>query len=298
MLRKWKKGICYIFVLTALPYLITIFINGPMRLSAPTQKQQEVAVMSEGDSKAKFLSLDEYGMGMLAREIPMSMDIEAVKAQAILVRTGIYKKMAEKTGNDQVVFSGPYFSVQEMEKEWGDHMEEYYSKLKKAWNETKERILTYGGKPAYTPFCRLTNGKTRNAAEALNTDQYPYLKSVDCSKDIEAKGAFQTKEIKGDTYEIAKTDSTGYVLQVKNGEQILDGDAFRDQFGLVSSSFTLKKGKGKTDVTTKGNGHGLGMSQNTADQMAKEGKDYKEILAYFFEGTTLQEVAEILSETE
>ena len=50
---------------------------------------------------------------------------------------------------------------QEMEKEWGDHMEEYYSKLKKAWNETKERILTYGGKPAYTPFCRLTNGKTR-----------------------------------------------------------------------------------------------------------------------------------------
>ena len=61
MLRKWKKVICYIFVLTALPYLITIFINGPMRLSAPTQKQQEVAVMSEGDSKAKLLSLDEYG---------------------------------------------------------------------------------------------------------------------------------------------------------------------------------------------------------------------------------------------
>lgn len=51
-------------------------------------------------------------------------------------------------------------------------------------------------------------------------------------------------------------------------------------------------------VTTKGIGHGLGMSQNTANEMAKEGKKYDEILQYFYEGTEMKEVAEILLNVE
>lgn len=51
-------------------------------------------------------------------------------------------------------------------------------------------------------------------------------------------------------------------------------------------------------VTTKGIGHGLGMSQNTANEMAKEGKQYDEILQYFYEGTEMKEVAEILLNVE
>lgn len=296
MLYKWKKGICYIFILTVIPYLVTLFINGPGRLSAPRQEEREISVKA-ADEKTKILTLDEYGMGMLANEIPMDMDMEAIKAQAVLVRTGIYKKLTESQG-EEVVFSGKYLSPSEMKNEWGNHAEKYYEKLADAWRETKERILTYEGKPAYTPFCRLTNGKTRSAKEALNTETYPYLESVECPEDKKADNAFQTKEIKGSDYEISKKDSAGYVLEVKNNGKIMDGDTFRDQFQLASSCYTFQMKDGKTKVTTQGIGHGLGLSQNTADQMAKEGKDYKEILTYFFQKTTLQEVAEILEKTE
>lgn len=298
MLRKWKKYGCILFLLIALPYVITIFINGPMRLAAPQQEETEVTVQSGEDDRLLTMSLDAYGMGVLAKEISMEMDIETIKAQAVIVRTGIYKKMTEQKEGEKLVFTDHFYTVDEMEKEWKSHMQKYYEKLSKAWNETKERILVYEDHPAYTPYCRLTNGKTRDAKEALGTGQYPYLKSVDCAADKDAKDAFQSKEINGTGYEITKQDSAGYVLEIKQGEETMDGDTFRDQWELASSCYTLKEENKKTTVITQGIGHGLGMSQNMAESMAKEGKDYKEILNYFFEGTVLKEVAEILKDTE
>lgn len=298
MLRKWKKYGCILFVLIALPYVITIFINGPMRLAAPQQEEIEVTVQGGEDDRLLTMSLDAYGMGVLAKEISMEMDIETIKAQAVIVRTGIYKKMTEQKEGEELVFTDHFYTVDEMEKEWKSHMQEYYEKLSKAWNETKERILVYEDQPAYTPYCRLTNGKTRDAKEALGTDQYPYLKSVECAADKDAKDAFQSKEIDGTGYEITKQDSAGYVLEIKQGDETMDGDTFRDQWELVSSCYTLKEESKKTTVITQGIGHGLGMSQNMAESMARDGKDYKEILNYFFEGTVLKEVAEILKDTE
>lgn len=298
MLRKWKKYGCILFVLIALPYVITIFINGPMRLAAPQQEETEVTVQGGEDDRLLTMSLDAYGMGVLAKEISMEMDIETIKAQAVTVRTGIYKKMTEQKEGEELVFTDHFYTVDEMEKEWKSHMQEYYEKLSKAWNETKERILVYEDQPAYTPYCRLTNGQTRDAKEALGTDQYPYLKSVECAADKDAKDAFQSKEIDGTGYEITKQDSAGYVLEIKQGDETMDGDTFRDQWELVSSCYTLKEESKKTTVITQGIGHGLGMSQNMAESMARDGKDYKEILNYFFEGTVLKEVAEILKDTE
>ena len=298
MLRKWKKYGCILFVLIALPYVITVFINGPMRLAAPQQEETEVTVQGGEDDRLLTMSLDAYGMGVLAKEISMEMDIETIKAQAVIVRTGIYKKMTEQKEGEELVFTDHFYTVDEMEKEWKSHMQESYEKLSKAWNETKERILVYEDQPAYTPYCRLTNGKTRDAKEALGTDQYPYLKSVECAADKDAKDAFQSKEIDGTGYEITKQDSAGYVLEIKQGEETMDGDTFRDQWELVSSCYTLKEESKKTTVITQGIGHGLGMSQNMAESMASDGKDYKEILNYFFEGTVLKEVAEILKDTE
>lgn len=298
MLRKWKKYGCMLFLIVALPYVITVFMNGPMQLSPPKQKETEVTVQNSQDGNIQTLSLDAYGMGILAKEISMEMDIEAIKAQAVIVRTGIYKKMTEQKEEKELVFSDSFYTVNDMQNEWKNKMQEYYEKLSKAWNETKERILVYENQPAYTPYCRLTNGKTRDAGEVLETEEYPYLKSVDCAADQDADYAFQSIEIDGTGYEITKLDSAGYVLEVKNGDHIIDGDTFRDQWGLVSSCYTMKAGKKKTTIITQGIGHGLGMSQNMAQKLAEDGKNYKEILDYFFEGTDLKEVAEILQDTE
>lgn len=298
MLRKWKKYGCILFLLIALPYVITIFINGPSGLTAPKQKETEVSVQSGGNDRMTTMSLDAYGMGVLAKEISMDMDIETIKAQAVIVRTGIYKKMTEQEEGKELVFTDPFYTVDQMEDEWKSKMQKNYARLKEAWNETKERILVYEDQPAYVPYCRLTNGKTRDAKEVLGTDQYPYLKSVDCAADKNADDAFQSKEIDGTGYEITKQDSAGYVLEVKQGENVIDGDTFRNQWELPSSCYTMRQTDKKTTVITQGIGHGLGLSQNMAEELAKEGKSYKEILEYFFEGTVLKEVAEILDNTE
>lgn len=299
MIKKWKKYLCTLFILIALPYVITIFVNGPMRLTSPKQEQRKISVKTASEKKAKTISLDAYGMGILAKEIPMNMEMETIKAQAVLVRTGIYKQMTEdKNKKTETVFQNDFLTVADMEKEWGKQMREYYKKLTAAWNQTKEEIVLYENKPAYTPYCRLTNGKTRDAKEALGTDAYPYLKSVECPDDKKAEDVLQSTYIKESGYEITKTDSTGYVLQVKKGDKTMTGDQFRDQWKLPSSCYTLKNEKKGTRVTTKGIGHGLGLSQNMADRMAKKGKNHKEILEYFFSGTTIQEVAEILNKSE
>ena len=73
---------------------------------------------------------------------------------------------------------------------------------------------------------------------------------------------------------------------------------FREKYKLASGSFVLQKYDGKLRVTTRGVGHGLGLSQYSANKMAKDGKTYDEILEYFFEGTELKEVADIVNSTE
>ena len=98
--------------------------------------------------------------------------------------------------------------------------------------------------------------------------------------------------------EILSYDSAGYVLDFKIGETVCTGDQFRDALSLPSSAFSLKDSEGKLKITTTGKGHGLGMSQWTANELAKEGKTYEEILQYFFEGTNLTDVGEIFAKAE
>ena len=108
----------------------------------------------------------------------------------------------------------------------------------------------------------------------------------------------ESKFIKVIGANIEATDSAGYVLSVKVGEEKVNAENFRETYGLASGCFELQAFEKNTRVITKGVGHGLGLSQYTANEMAKEGKKYQEILQFFFEGTEIKEVAEILWEVE
>ena len=91
-----------------------------------------------------------------------------------------------------------------------------------------------------------------------------------------------TTMIQGTNMEVLTTDSAGYVMEVRCGEETVSGEEFRDTYHLTSACFTLQESDGQTRVTCTGIGHGLGMSQYTAQQLALEGKTYIEILQYFF----------------
>ena len=308
MRAKFKKFGCYVIIIILLPYVVTVFLNGPSITSYSHVDETYVKVKvadasgdeaAGGDATAGTvveMPIEEYCVGMLAKEIPASYEEEALKAQAILVRTDVYKKIHE-SGRDTVL-EGDFWTQKQMEKAWGSKYSIYYHKLEEVGSETEGQVLNYGDTLALTPFFRLSNGWTRDAKEVLESEDYPYLKIVECPDDIEAEKQLQTVTVDDMDAEITATDTAGYVLNVRVGQENVSGEEFRNTYKLASGCFTLQRCNGQIRITTRGIGHGLGLSQYEANQMAKNGKAYEEILQYFFEGTEIKEVAEILLDTE
>lgn len=292
MRQNVKRVMCYITIIVLLPYIVTVFINGPSLASSSHVDSTCVSVKTEAGTAE--MPIEEYCIGILAKEIPADYKKEALKAQAILVRTGVYEKL-EKGGRDTVL-EEKFWTREQMEDAWGAaKASSNYAKLESAWKETEGQVVTYEEKLARTPFFRLSNGSTRDGKEVLGSEEYPYLKITECPLDVEAPEQIQTVTIDDMDAEVTAYDTAGYVLNVRVGNESLSGEEFRQNFNLDSSCFTLQKYNGKLRITTRGVGHGLGLSQYTANEMAKEGADAEEILEFFFEGTKLREVAEIVN---
>lgn len=279
MFRKYSKWLCYFLIILLLPYVITIFINGP-----------------DKKVSGEAISIDEYCLGRLAKEIPADSEMEAIKAQAVLVRTSVYKQLAEN-GNTALA-EDEIWTQEEMEQQWGIALYgKYYKRLQTAWDATEGQVLMYKEEIANAPFCKLTNGNSRDGKEVLGKE-YPYLKIRECPLDVESVDQLETVVVDEVEMEILETDTAGYVTKIKVGDEIVSGEEFRNTYGLASSCFIIQKYDGKLRITTRGVGHGLGLSQYTAGEMAKAGDSYEKILQYFFEGTELREVTDIVNTGE
>lgn len=295
MLQRLKRLGSYLIIIVLLPYIITVFLNGPTVTTSA--KVDEGVIMVENDGQETEMSIEEYCIGRLAKEIPASYEKEALKAQAVLVRTTVYGQILE--AGSGTVLPDEFWTIDEMRKQWGaGKYSSNYDKLKSAWEQTDGQVLMYEDKPANVPYCRLTNGSTRDGAEVLGSEEYPYLKIKECPLDIESKEQMQTIIMDEMDVEVTSTDTAGYVIGVRAGEETVSGEEFRKTYGLASSCFTLQNYDGKLRITTRGVGHGLGMSQYTADRMAENENTFDEILAYFFEGTELKEVTDIVRDSE
>lgn len=295
MKKFMRQAGYFLIIMLLLPYVITVFVNGNGVLKLEEADSPYITV--ERDGQTKEMSLDEYGIGVLAKEISADSEMETLKAQAILIRTSIYKTLQENGTN--TVLTKNYWTRNQMEINWGsDSYSKNYEKIKEAWNNTKGIVLVYEGNLALTPYHRLSNGKTRSGNEVFGSESYPYLQVKECPDDLEAEEAVTTSVIQETGLQVLEEDSAGYVTKVKCGTEEIKGEEFRSTYHLISSSFKLEDFDGNTKVTTQGIGHGLGMSQYTAEKMAEDGKTYQEILNYFFEGTAFGEVAEILVKPE
>ena len=215
--------------------------------------------------------------------------------------------------SEKKVLDEEYLTREELEKKAGSsEVESYYNNLLQAMRDTENQVLLYQDDYAFLPFHQSSNGTTRSAQEVMGTDAYPYLAVRECPLDKDADDemlitSFDYKDVQAkcrsflvavaedqanktyqfSDFEIISHDSAGYVQEMRIGETVCTGDQFRDAMSLASSAFSIKDTNGKLQVTTTGKGHGLGLSQWTAQQMAKSGKNYEEILQFFFEGTAL-----------
>lgn len=296
MLDRIKRGVCYIIIILLLPYILTVFLNGSSITTYSHVDGTTIKVRPEKDADVIEIPIEDYCIGVMAKSISPTYQKETLKAQAVAVRSMTFREI-EQSGTSKV-FEEDYWDEKQMEDAWGMKSASYRYKLEKAWNDTAGQVVCYENAVALTPYFRLSNGSTRDGKEVLGSDEYPYLKMVECPLDIESKEELRTRTFDDLKAEVLENDSAGYVLSVKVGEEQVSGEEFRKAYDLDSSCFTLQDYDGKLRITTRGVGHGLGMSQYTADRMAKEGKAYKEILEYFFPGTEIKEVTEILKSTE
>ena len=83
---KLKKVWAYLTIMVLLPYIITVFIHGPSFASTSNVDNTYIKVKTKNGLLE--MPIEEYCIGVLAKEIPADYTEEALKAQAILVQIG------------------------------------------------------------------------------------------------------------------------------------------------------------------------------------------------------------------
>lgn len=321
MKKKLEKKInlCLSILITIvlLPLLVTIVIqkmqvesllSGGFPMAAESLEPSEETVLSDRDSQPEYPKTsgeaEEKVVGIVAREIGAQYDKHAIMAQCVIARTNLYA--AWKAGAAEPEGLG----MDEMKKLWGNDFEKIYGEMKRYAAATAGETLTCNGNYIYAAYHAISSGTTRNMSELYEDSSMPYLQEIPCHEDPMADGYLavlywsqeeflkscktffpESDVVSIDEIKITKRDKADYVLEVTLGGLVCTGEEFRDKFSLNSSCFTLSETKdGQVRIVTKGLGHGFGLSQHTADLLAKEGKNYKEILSFFYPGTEITKV--------
>lgn len=257
------------------------------------------------------LPMEEYLIYKLESVIPDTYEPEALKAQAVLLRTEVVRARQEQD-DDSLRVSGDVL------EKWYEADGETKKKLLpfiEAVEETEGLYLCYQGEPIRASYFKVSNGQTREAAKVWQTEKFPYLTSVFCANDKAAQDyssevavarANFLHEIQsriGEEYSEQELwegirltyDETGYVTNVSffaEGEDAgqIDGEEFRYLFALPSASFEIEQTDAQIIFHVTGVGHGFGMSQYGANSRALNGETYDQILKKFFFGTELAKI--------
>ena len=303
MVRERKKragrGISFFTIMILLPLLVTIVMQN-------MQLNRLMAGMGQaGDTGAGEVA-DEVLIGIVAKEMDVGFEEEALRAQSVIARTNYLD--AEKKGTKKP----QGMSLEEMQEAFGDNFNKIYEKLKNCVNSTENQVLTWQGDYIYAAYHAVSSGSTRNMEELYGDVHTPYLSCQECHDDTAAEGylavyywkkeeflqlvngAFPEAEA-GDTSQIQVTarDKAEYVLTVQVGGISCGGEEFRSALELNSACFTITDTGENIRIVTRGIGHGFGLSQHMAQVFAEQGKDYREILAYFFPETELTQTEKI-----
>lgn len=266
----------------AAPLALTLLLNGRMtEIYRAIKSETEYILVKTGEGTLE-LSLEEYLIGAVAAQIPLEYDLEAVKAQMVAQRTNLYRQLLEGGG----ITEGDYLTMEELRRAG------VQEKFLRAQSATQGEILTWEDKPILASFHALSAGRTRDGEEVFASEDVPYLVSKVCPSDPDAPQALTEVKI-DDSWKgmkISKRDSAGYVLEVELNGAVTSGEKFSRDWGLPSANFEVTTREDGICLEVHGAGHGLGMSQYTAQKMARAGKDYREILGYFYPGTSLEKI--------
>ncbi|MBR5438282.1 MAG: stage II sporulation protein D [Clostridia bacterium] len=275
--------------------------------TAESAEEETVSLKVSSTGKVTNMNVEEYVYGAVCAEMPATFHTEALKAQAVACYTYM-KYLKENSEAKNAVISDDsathqaYATEDELREKWGNNYDIYNKKVKEAVNSVLYEYLAYENKTAMTVYHALSPGKTKSAVEVWSRD-IPYLSSVVAPGDKLASDFTADKIL---TYEAflkpfsdskadeadavlknAETDDENFIISLAYGKQKFTNRELRTAYELKSPYFRMKNDDKSIIVTTYGKGHGVGMSQYSADYMARQGSTYDEILLHFYKGTEL-----------
>ncbi|WP_084052842.1 stage II sporulation protein D [Desulfonispora thiosulfatigenes] len=270
-----------------------------------------INVFNHQTEELMHMKLDEYLVGVVAGEMPASFELEALKAQAVAARTYAYRRIIQpdqrvKKINDKAdVITSPdicqaWTGDDGLRRNWGTEYAEKREKIERAIIETKGQIIVYDNNPIDPLYHSTCGGYKTEAAGEVWSNSYPYLVSVDCTNHKD-KHYQDTKEIniseldkaleinfkaKPEIKILTKT-GTGRIKTLQIADKEFKATDLRVKLGLKSTWFTWKIGSETVSFTTRGFGHGVGLCQYGANDLASKGKKYDEILKRYYKGVEL-----------
>lgn len=276
-----------------------------------------IKLLHKKTGEVEQVNIDDYLCNVVSAEMPADYEIEALKAQAVVARTyTIYKINNKKHENadicDDSTCCQAWVDKETRFSRWEESKRESnWEKIQKCIQETQGQIITYQNQPINAFFHANSGGKTELPVNVWGGTGLPYLQVVETAgeegyKQYESEVELTQDELieklktkysdisidfsNQEDLKILEYTDSGRVKTVKFGNHEISGIETRTLLGLKSTNFEISKENDKIKFTVKGYGHGVGMSQTGADAMAKQGKNYKEIINHFYSGVEIKEV--------
>ncbi len=301
-----KRIIIFILLLIFIPFFIVLIYNKNYKeIELNYINVRYIRVKRNSTNKIEKMPLEEYIVGVLAGEMPINFEMEALKAQAVASRSYALKRMEYNKDKDydvvDSIMNQVYLDNNYLKDAWGLNYVKNINKLRSAVNSTIDEYLSYDDKVVDAMFFSTSNGYTEDSKSIFDFDA-PYLKSVESPWDKDVSSAYLTTKTlkltefykllnipynKNLNIDIEKRSTTNRILLLKiNGYEFKGTDVY-GRLSLRSTDFEINLQGDSVSITTKGYGHGVGMSQYGALGMAKAGYTYNEILSHYYQNTTL-----------
>lgn len=249
--------------------------------------------------KDLYLDLDDYVLGVVSSEMPSSFQVEALKAQAVASRSYAMNRCKDNlieissSINDQVYSTNP-----ELYDKWKDSYDTYYQKIYEAVTDTKDEVVSRDGKILKTYYFSMSNGYTEDSKTVFKEELF---QSVESPLEKELTNFIKEKEFTKDeltsllgvndiSIDKITLNDTNHVDKIIISGKEYSGIEIRKLLKLRSTDFEIKQNGDSYIFTTKGYGHGVGMSQYGANEMAKQGSNYQEIIKHYYQNVEITKI--------
>lgn len=310
----------YMVVCFLMPTLINgnigdfIFWNADSKDEVSDFSGDTIKLLLSNSGQVIDISLSDYLKGVLIGEMPVTFELEALKAQAVVARTyTLYKIKNANTRHvggalmcDDINCCQAYKTKDYAMASWDDDVEmEKWAKIEKAVCDTSGEVILYSGELINAFFHANSGGKTENVKYLWSKVEIPYLISVpgnevDLHQDsisfTKAEFKEAIKSLVPNYNENSKIEIKDYTGSGRVNKLIIDGveiegTALRSLTNIKSTNFRIEESGDTLTFYTIGYGHGVGMSQEGANQMALNGADYITIIKHYYTGVEVSKVS-------